>query len=76
MISCKIISYTGHYAAGYGKIEKGKIEANQWILEVLVDDKIEQFVLEKNIYQVTDVTSVLPLEFCSGILGTKYLKIN
>ena len=74
--SYKIVAYQGRYAAGYGKIEKGKVRANQWIMKVIVDDEVEQFVLKKDISIGENVTRDMPLEFCSGIMGTKYLKIK
>ena len=80
-IDCEVASfeveaYKGRYASGYGNLKKGEIKANQWILKVLVDGKIEQFILEKDISRNKDVTTSISLEFCKGISGTKYLRIN
>jgi len=74
--SYKVESYKGRYAAGYGNLKKGEIKANQWILKVIVDGQIEQFILEKDISRTKAVTTSVSLEFCKGIYGTKYLKIN
>lgn len=74
--SYKVVAYQGRYTAGYGNIEKDKIKANQWILKVLIDEEIEQFILEKDISLGNDVTRTMDLEFCNGIWGTKYLRIN
>lgn len=74
--SYKVVSYKGRYAAGYGNLKKGEIKANQWILKVSIDGLVEQFILEKDISRTKAVTTSVPLEFCKGIYGTKYLKIN
>ena len=74
--SYKVVAYQGRYTAGYGNIEKGKVKANQWIIKVLIEDEIEQFILEKDISYGKDVTRDTDLEFCKGIWGTKYLRIN
>ncbi len=74
--SFNVVAYEGRYAAGYGNLQKGEIKANQWILKVLMDGEIEQFILEKDISRTNSVTTSVSLEFCMGMYGTKYLRIN
>jgi hypothetical protein len=73
--SYKLVGYKGRYTSGLGKLEKDKIKANQWILSILKNDKIETFVLDKDISTDNLVTKTMELEFCKGLLGTEYLNL-
>ena len=74
--SYKVVEYKGRYTSGLGKIDKKKVKANQWILSIVKDDKIERFVLNKDISRDNRVTIHLDLEFCKGLLGTEYLNLK
>ena len=73
--SYELVGYIGRYTSGLGKMEKDKIKANQWILSIIKDDKIERFVLDKDISTDNRVTKTMELEFCKGLLGTEYLNL-
>jgi len=74
--SYEIVGYTGRYTSGLGNIEKGKVKANQWILTIIKDEKRETFVLNKDISTNRRVTKSMDLQFCKGLLGTEYLRIE
>jgi hypothetical protein len=63
-------------ASGYGKLEKGQIKANQWVLTILKENEKKTFVLDRDIANGTDVTKSIDLQFCRGLLGTEYLNIE
>jgi len=70
--SYKVLDYEGRYTSGYGNTKKGKLEANQWILKLEIDNDIRQFVFEKDILTNGSVTRRMDFEFCKGIPGTSY----
>jgi len=74
--SYEVLSYKGRMASGYGKLEKGEIKANQWILTIMKDDKKKTFVLDKDITDGKTVTKSIDLLFCKGLLGTEYLNLE
>ncbi len=63
-------------ASGYGKLEKGEIKANQWILTIVKDNEKKTFVLDKDIAEGKNVTKSIDLQFCKGLLGTEYLNLE
>ena len=74
--SYEVIGYKGRMASGYGKLEKGEIRANQWILTIVKDDKKKTFVLDRDISNGKTVTNSIDLLFCKGLLGTEYLNLE
>lgn len=74
--SYELVSYKGRMASAYGKLEKDKIKANQWVLTILKEGKEKTFVLNKDISDGERVTKTMDLEFCKGLLGTEYLNIE
>lgn len=74
--SYEVVSYKGRMASGYGKLEKGKIKANQWILTIRKAGEEKTFVLNVNISTDNRVTKTMDLEFCKGFLGTEFLNIE
>lgn len=74
--SYKVVGYKGRMTSGYGKLKKGKIKANQWILTIVKNGKNETFVLNKDILSENPVTNRYELQFCKGLLNTEYLNIE
>lgn len=74
--SYEVVGYKGRMASGYGKLEKGEIKANQWILTINKEGKKKTFVLDKDISRGKRVTNRMDLQFCKGLLGTEYLNIE
>lgn len=74
--SYEVVSYRGRMASGYGKLEKGEIKANQWVLTILKDEKKKTFVLDKDITHGVGVTNEMYLMFCKGLMGTEYLNVE
>lgn len=74
--SYELVSYKGRYTSGLGKVGKGKLKANQWILAIIKDGKQERFVLDKDISNGETVTKTMNLQFCKGLLGTEYLNLE
>jgi len=74
--SYELVSYKGRMASGYGKLEKGEIKANQWVLTIIKNEKRKSFVLNRDITNGENVTNYVELEFCRGLLGTEYLNIK
>ncbi|MEM9548211.1 MAG: hypothetical protein AAGA77_19675 [Bacteroidota bacterium] len=74
--SYEVIGYKGRMTSGYGKLEKGKIKANQWVLTIVKDDNKKTFVLDRDINEGRPVTNAMQLQFCKGLLGTEYLNIE
>jgi len=74
--SYEVISYKGRMASGYGKLEKGQIKANQWILTIRKAGEQKTFVIDKDISHGNRVTNSMDLQFCKGLLGTEYLNVK
>lgn len=74
--SYQVVGYKGRYTSGLGRMEKDEIKANQWILTILKDDKIETFVLDKDISTDNRVTNEMDFQFCKGVLGTEFLNLK
>ena len=74
--SYQVVGYKGRMASGYGKLKKGKIEANQWVLTIVKDDDRKTFVLDRDVTEGKNVTNTMELQFCKGLLGTEYLNIE
>lgn len=74
--SYELISYTGRYTSGFGKVGKEKLKANQWIMAIIKEGKQERFVLNKDISDGETVTKRMELQFCKGLLGTEYLNLE
>lgn len=74
--SYKVVAYSGRYSSGYGKLKKEDLKANQWLLGLEMNGETKIFNLSKNIFPNNTVTSPVELEFCKGILGTRYLKLD
>jgi len=74
--SYTVVDYKARYSSGYGKLDKDKIVANQWILTVLKGNKEARYSLRKNVFRDNIVTSEVDLEFCKGMLGTSYLNVG
>ena len=74
--SYEVVGYKGRMASGYGKLEKGEIRANQWILTIMKGGEKKTFVIDKDISSGKRVTNTMDLQFCRGLLGTEYLNLE
>ncbi len=74
--SYEVIGYKGRMVSGYGKLEKGEIKANQWILTIMIEGEKKFFVLDQDIFDGNQVTNTMDLRFCKGLLGTEYLNLE
>lgn len=68
-----VLHYEPRYSSAYGKLTKGQVRANHWLLTVQIDGEECTFTLRKEI-TVDPVTNSVMLQFCKGIFNTKYLK--
>lgn len=74
--SYTVVGYKGRMASGYGKLDKGEIRANQWILTIMKENEKRTFVLNRDISNGKRVTNTMDLQFCKGLLDTEYLNVE
>lgn len=69
----QLLHYEPRYSSAYGKLKGTKIEPNQFIITILDGAVSRTFTLRQAV-SFDDVTNTINLEFCKGVLGTRYIK--